>query len=169
MTARTQNISLQVLNKPIPFQRRHKMYLNINSIFTWVEQTPHLPARTKFIASSIHQTHPMPARTQNVFLLILNKPSLCQRGNKMFLALKCQRWHNTYLNMCWPKARYRGLKMDLNMCWPNPPMPVRTQTASQHVLPNTPRLRGYNMHHNMCFRPSILQTKSQNLSQHVFI
>ena len=30
--------------------------------------------------------------------------------------------------------------MDLNMCWPNPPMPVRTQTASQHVLPNSPTL-----------------------------
>ena len=46
----------------------------------------------------------MPARTQIVFLIILNKPHLCQRGKKMFLTLKCQRWHNPNLNMCWPNA-----------------------------------------------------------------
>ena len=59
---RTQYVSQLVLTKPLPFQWREKMHINV----CW-------------------QTNPMPAWTQNASLHVLTKPNPCQRKNKMHL------------------------------------------------------------------------------------
>jgi len=54
-----------------------------------------------------------------MFLLILNKPLICLRGNKMFLTLKCQRRLTTLISTCVDR------------------MPItlsRTQNGSEHML-----------------------------------
>jgi len=102
MPASTQNASQYVLNRPLVYQQRHKMLLNmcwartnsenkkIHLIICW-SNVSHATEDTKFISTCVYQTHPMPARTQYVTQLVLTYPILCQWGHKI------------YLNLCWPK------------------------------------------------------------------
>ena len=151
--ARKQNLSQLALTIPIPCQWEHKMYSII-----CLPNPSYDTEDKKCIWTCVEKTHPMPARTQNVSQLVLNKAVPCQRGDRV------------YLNLCWPISRQRGHKMYLNLCWPNithasedpkcistcvdqiPPMPARTQNASQHVLTKPLQCqRGHKMHLNMCW------------------
>jgi hypothetical protein len=115
MSARTQNVSQLVKIKPIPCQRQHKMHLNMcrpypslpggtqkasqhvspNSshasddtkcLSSCVDQIPfHASEVRKCISTCFHQTHTMPARTQNIPQHVFKKPIACQRGQKCIL------------------------------------------------------------------------------------
>jgi hypothetical protein len=73
----------------------------------------------KCISSSVDQTPPMPAKTQNDSLHVLTKHIPCQGGHKM------------HFNMCWPthprpastQIAYQENPTHAskdNLCWPNP-------------------------------------------------
>ena len=74
-TARRQNVSQHMLSKPIPCQRRKKMWLNLcwpdtpmlsmrQNVFQHVTTNPSRASEdTKCISACIDQTHPMPATT----------------------------------------------------------------------------------------------------------
>ena len=141
MPAKTHNASQHVLTKPIPCQGGHKMYLNMR-----LPNPYYASEDTKFISTYVDQTHPMPARTQNVSQHVLSKP------------FPWQRWQ----------------KMHLNMCWPKPPMPSQVskyvsnaneiQNVSQHVLSKPiPCQRRKKMCLNLCWP----DTMRQNVFQHV--
>ena len=107
MPARKRNVTQLVWTKHIPCQRRRKIYLHL------FDENPPTPARThiasqnplqfllsqniflnmwgltsacedsKCFSTPVEKTHLMPVSTQNVFLLVFNKPIPCQRGRKM--------------------------------------------------------------------------------------
>ena len=102
MSPKTLNTSQHVLTKSHPLQREHKMNFNmcrtklsharLNTNF-WPDPS-HASENTKCIPSFVDQTHPMPARTQNVSQHVLTKPLPCQWGHEM------------YLNLCWPNLSH---------------------------------------------------------------
>ena len=139
----------------------HKMHLYLS----WTN--PELACEdTKCIAFCIDQTHPMPARTQNVFLL----PLQARKENVPHPKISAMS-HNTYHNMCWPNV-YHAIE-DSKWIWTCVDLILPCQWEHKLHLnmccQTPPRLRGYIMHHNMCFRTAVLPTKTQNLSQNVFI
>jgi len=71
-----------VLNNPITCQGEHKMHLILCRL-----NPSHASKDTKCISSFVEQTHPMPARTQNVSQHVLNNPITCQGEHKMHLIL----------------------------------------------------------------------------------
>ena len=110
-----------MLTKPIPFQRGHKMYLNLD----WPKHE-HKSEETKCITTWVEETHPMPARTQNISQLVLNKAIHASNESK-------------WISNCVDQTH---------------PMPARIQNESEHVLTESlPCLRWYKMHFNMC-RPN---------------
>ena len=168
MPARTQNASQHVLTKPVSTQnvsqlvliklvlcqRGHKIYLNL-----WWPKHYHASEDTKFISTCVGQTHPMPAKPQNVSQLVLIKLLPCQRALKMYRN-KC--WRNSshasedtkYISNCVDQTYPMPAKIKcVNMCWPNASnackdaiyitisvkhlcygMPAKTQNVSKLVL-----------------------------------
>ena len=105
MAAKTQNVSQQVLPKPLHCQRGHKMHLNM----CWPK--PFQASKdTKYILTSVkHLSYGMPAKTRNLPQPVLTKPLSCQRGNKM------------YLKMYWPHPFHASEdKKCFSTCGQNP-------------------------------------------------
>jgi hypothetical protein len=131
----TQYTSHHVLNKPLPWKRGHKMYINFtwpnhshandysNCISSCVDQTPPMPASEsqhgiikliscqrgyKKISTYVDQTHHTPGSTLNVYQLVLSKLNPRQREYKM------------HLNVCWPiPSHAREDTRCISICWPN--------------------------------------------------
>jgi hypothetical protein len=83
MQAMKQNGSQHVMNKPIPCQRGHKIYLNTcrpNAFHARLERKDSLHVLTKPLLCQHGHTF--------YFICVLTKPLPCRRGQKM------------YLNMC---------------------------------------------------------------------
>ena len=87
MSARTQNASQHVLTKLIKSQQRLKMHF----IMCWPNPS-HASQDTKCISTSVEQTPPKAARTENATQPITTKLIQCQRGLKI------------HLNLCWPSS-----------------------------------------------------------------
>jgi len=111
MPERTKNASQHVLVKPISCQQRHGIHLN-----TCRPNRSHAREELKCISTSVDQTPPMSARTQNVSQCVLRKPIPCQLELNRFwqnpsyaneatkcistcveLTYPCQQWEKTYL------------------------------------------------------------------------
>ena len=100
MLARTQNASQQVLTKPHICQREHKINLNSCPMTVRTQKylniclpnPVHASEDTSTISTCVDESHPMPARPQNVSQLVLTKPISCQRGHKL------------KLNVYWPRT-----------------------------------------------------------------
>ena len=118
MTAKTPNASQHVLPKPLPCQRRHKIYLNTfwqnlcyaskdtKYVSTCVDQTPfHASKDTKCIGTPVDQTHHIPVRKQTSSQNVLTKPNPCHGRHdiyqNMFIKpLPRHRRHKIYVNLC---------------------------------------------------------------------
>ena len=163
-----------MLTKPIPFQRGHKMHINM----FWPNPT-HASDNINCFSTWVYQSSPMPARTQNSSQHVLTKPIPCHRGHKMNLnwcwpnvtdvsegkrkllqlvLTKTNPWkrgHKTYLNMSWPNTSPAS---EDTKCFPTsvdqtPHMTERIQSVIQHVLAKPlPSQRGQNMQLNMCWQ-----------------
>ena len=153
MRARTQNISHLALSKHIPFQRWHKVDLNM----CWPNPS-HASEDRKCISTSVEQTSPMPANTQNASQHELTKPLLLawtknvskheltktppmQAGTKIIYLrvltkpLPYQRTHNIDLNMTWPNPSHTSMDTKYITCFAQTfPIPTWTLNESQHVL-----------------------------------
>ena len=70
MPARTQNVPLHVMTKPIRCQRVHKKYLNL----CWQNKS-HASEDTKCISTCVEPTLHMPMISKNIFQHVLTKPS----------------------------------------------------------------------------------------------
>jgi hypothetical protein len=81
--AMTQNASQHVLTKIIQCQRGHKMYLN----FPWINPF-NASEDTNCASTCVDQSHPIPAKTQNVPQHVLTKPIPSRWVHKMYLS-KC--------------------------------------------------------------------------------
>ena len=91
MPTSTQNVSQNELTNLNPTQRGHKIHLNLccpNPSHD-TKNTKRILTCVIFISSSVDQTPPMPAMTQNVSQLVLTKPIPCNREHKMYLNLDC--------------------------------------------------------------------------------
>jgi hypothetical protein len=121
MPVRTQNVTQQMLIKPIPCRRGHNMYLKLCK--------PNLP---------------MPGRTQIVCQLVFTIHIPWTPGHNMYLNM-C--WsnpsvasENTNCISFWvdqiPSYGSRDTKWISKCTDKTHPMPVRTQNVSQHVLNN---------------------------------
>ena len=189
MPARTQNASQHVLTKPLPWERGHKMYLNLS----WPNPS-YASEDTKCISTCVDQTLPMSARTQNVSQLVLTKHFSCQQRNKMYLnfwwpnpSLAARTQNSTQHVLTKPLPCERGHKMYLNLSWPNPsyaredtkcistcvdqtlPMSARTQNVSQLVLTKHFSCQQRNKTYlNFCWPNSSLAARTQNATQYVF-
>ena len=118
MPASTQNAYKLVLNKPLPYQRGYKMYLNM----CWP-----IPLKdskdTKCISTCVKNTPPIPARTQNASHYVLTK------------MIHCQQVHKMHVNTCWPNPTHASENTSILTCVvQTPPMPASTQDASQQAL-----------------------------------
>jgi len=101
----------------------------------------------------------MPANTQNVYQLVLNKPHSRQRGNKM------------YFKIYWPFHASEDTKCTSTNVDEKNPLPLWTQNVSEHVLnkhikcprgqeiylnmmtKSVPYQRGQKMHLNLLTKP----------------
>ena len=129
-------------------------------ISTSVNQTtpppPYTSEDTKYISTLVDQTRPMPARTKKVFQLVLTKPLLCQRRNKIYLKL-----YQNASNMCWRNTSYASEDNILSCVNLIHPKVARTQYARQLVLTQPiPCRRGHKVYFKMCSQiPSNEATK----------
>ena len=149
MTARTQHISQFVLTKLLPWQRGHKMYLNM----CWINPT-NASENTKCITKWVDQFPPIPARIQNASQHVLTKPLPCQRGNKRVspwvdqtrpMPARTQIAFQHVLTK--PITSQRGHKMHLIICCQTPPMPASSQNESQLVFTKSLKFqRRHKMH-----------------------
>ena len=88
MQARTQNVTQDMFTKPIPWQRRHKMYVKLilfkpshaskekKKLYQFVI-TKHDSEETRLISTCVDQTPTMPAKKENVSKLVMTKPIPC--------------------------------------------------------------------------------------------
>ena len=127
--------------KVIPFKRGHKMHISSYWPYTY-----HLSEYINSISTLVDQTHFMPARKQNISLIVL------------------QRRHKIYLNLCWPNPLHAS---EDTKCIPTcvdqtTSMPERTQNESQHVLTKPlPCQQAYKIYLNMCW-PNPLPHSSED-------
>ena len=141
--------------KPITCQRGHKMHLNLcfqNSInehakciSTCDEESKHVLAiqshastDRKSIATCVGQTKPIPASTQNVSQLVLNKSIPSQLAHKM------------HLNSCWSNTSHARER--IKWIWTCVDQtPARTRNASLYVLTKPIQCQWVHKHYlNMC-------------------
>ena len=132
MPAWTQNSSLSVLTKRLPFQRGQIMHLN-----TCCPNPSHASKDKKGISTCVEQTALRPTRIQNISQLVLIKLFPCLGGHKIYLnmcwpnpyhasedtpyeltkAFPCQLGHNLYFNMCWPNPSHDSKNTICISCW----------------------------------------------------
>ena len=132
MPARTRKASQNVLTKPVPCQREHKIYLNL----CWTNLS-HGNEDTKYISTCVEQTYLMPGRTQNISQLVLTKPLLCHRGYKMHLSMcfmPARKKHLSQLVLKTPIPCQRGHKIYLKLCWSNQQRQIVSTCVDQ--IPN---------------------------------
>ena len=113
MPTRTQYVSQRVLR----LHRGHKIHRNK----CW-RNPSHASEHTKCISKCANETSSIPARTQNIYQIVLNIP--------------CQRGHKIDLNLCWTNiSNASGITKYILPCVDQTyPMPAKTQNLSQHEL-----------------------------------
>jgi hypothetical protein len=104
----------------------------------------------------------MPARTQNVYQLVLTKPIPWERIRKMHLntmkqRIQCQRGHNKYVKMCRlnPSNASEVSESTPTCVQQTHPMPAWVLNASQLVLTKT----FHASEHTNCIRTCVEQTQ----------
>ena len=115
------NASQLVLTKSLPWQRGHKMYLDL----CWPKPS-HACEHTICISTCVDQIPFIPARTQNVFQRVLTKLIQCKRGLKMYLIL------------CWLNSSHAGEHRTCIWICVEQTHPILAwkQNESQHALIN---------------------------------
>ena len=138
--ARTQLASQHVLSK---YDQTHPMLAkDTKCISPCVDQTYHASKNRKSISTSVEQTPPMSARTQNLFQHRWTKPIQCQRRLKMPLIMCCS----------YPLHASQDTKCISTSVEQTTTKAARTENASQHVLTKPIQCpRGHKMHLNLCW------------------
>ena len=156
----SQNASQHMMTNPLPWQRWQNLSLHVLTKplkFQWEQ---------KCISTSIDETSPMPARTQNVPQIELAIFIPRQQGQKM------------HLTLCWPNSSHdsedtkcistcpRGHNIFHNLNWPTPPRDSEdTKYISTCVGQTRPmKTRTQKMYLNLCWLIASLAERIQDVS-----